>query len=402
MAIYHCSIKNISRGKGKSAVAAAAYRAGAALTDAETGIKHNYTSKSEVAYSQIILPANAPTEYQNRETLWNAVQKAETQSNARLAREWEVALPHELTIDQGKELTAKYAQSLADEGMCIDYSIHWKDGNHHAHIMGTTRPIGKDGKWAAKERKSYKLDAEGKKIPVIDPKTGRQKIGARGRKMWQRETVQANDWNRREKVEEWRKRWADYCNQYLTQEQQLDHRSYKRQGVDKTPTVHEGYAARQMEQQGNLSELCQLNRDIKIYNRLKRQLNKLRRIKGVMIDARLAKYRGAIIAAAGAAKPNHTGANQQNNIIGNQTRGSIPQNRDLEQLGLGAASSAEARSERDAERARRAEQARQRELEAERSAAARKQQQAEREAAARASKKAHGKGKAVTNDDYSL
>lgn len=268
MAIYHLSIKNISRGKGKTAIAAAAYRAGTILTDAETGIKHNYTQKSEVAYTEIILPKHAPEEYAKRETLWNEVQKIETQDRARLAREWEVALPNELDFDQAKTLIHDFAQSLVDEGMCVDLSIHWKNGNHHAHIMGTTRPIDKDGKWAPKERKGYKLDADGKKIPVIDPKTGRQKIGARGRKMWQRETVQANDWNRREKVEEWRKRWADCCNKYLDREQQLDHRSYERQGVTQLPTVHEGYAARLMEQRGTVSDLCQLNRSIVAYNHI--------------------------------------------------------------------------------------------------------------------------------------
>lgn len=268
MAIYHCSIKNISRGKGKTAIAAAAYRAGAILTDSETGIKHNYTRKSEVVHSEIILPEHAPAEYANREILWNSVQKVETQDRARLAREWEVALPNELDIDQAKTIIHDFAESLAAEGMCVDLSIHWKNGNHHAHIMGTTRPIGKDGKWASKERKEYKLDAKGNKIPVIDPKTGKQKIGARGRKMWQRETVQANDWNRREKVEEWRKRWADCCNKYLDREQQLDHRSYERQGITQLPTVHEGYAARLMEQRGTVSDLCQRNRDIKLYNQI--------------------------------------------------------------------------------------------------------------------------------------
>lgn len=268
MAIYHMSIKNISRAKGKTAIAAAAYRAGTILTDQETGITHSYTQKSEVVYSEIILPEHAPAEYANRETLWNEVQKIETQDRARLAREWEVALPNELDLDQAKTLIHNFAESLVAEGMCIDLAIHWKDGNHHAHIMGTTRPIGKDGKWAAKERKGYKLDAEGKKIPVIDPETGRQKIGARGRKLWQRETVQANDWNRREKVEEWRKRWADCCNKYLDREQQLDHRSYERQGITQLPTVHEGYAARLMEQHGTVSDLCQRNRDIRLYNHI--------------------------------------------------------------------------------------------------------------------------------------
>lgn len=268
MAIYHMSIKNISRAKGKTAIAAAAYRAGTILTDQETGITHSYTQKSEVVYSEIILPEHAPAEYANRETLWNEVQKIETQDRARLAREWEVALPNELDLDQAKTLIHNFAGSLVAEGMCIDLAIHWKDGNHHAHIMGTTRPIDKDGKWAPKERKGYKLDAEGNKIPVIDTKTGKQKIGARGRKMWQRETVQANDWNRREKVEEWRKRWADCCNKYLAREQQIDHRSYERQGVTQLPTVHEGYAARLMEQRGTVSDLCQRNRDIRLYNHI--------------------------------------------------------------------------------------------------------------------------------------
>lgn len=268
MAIYHCSIKNISRGKGKTAIAAAAYRAGAILTDSETGIKHNYTRKSEVVHSEIILPEHAPAEYANREILWNSVQKVETQDRARLTREWEVALPNELGIDQAKALIHDFAKSLVAEGMCVDVSIHWKDGNHHAHIMGTTRAITADGKWAPKERKAYKLDVNGDKIPVIDPKTGKQKIGARGRKMWQRETVVANNWNKREKVEEWRKRWADCCNVYLNREQQLDHRSYERQGITLLPTVHEGYTARKMESLGNVSDLCQLNRGIREYNEI--------------------------------------------------------------------------------------------------------------------------------------
>lgn len=266
MAIYHMSIKNISRGKGKTAIAAAAYRAGTILTDNETGITHNYAKKSEVIYTEIILPEHAPAEYATREILWNEVQKIETQDRARLAREWEVALPNELDLDQSKTIVQDFAKSLAAEGMCIDVAIHWKDGNHHAHILGTTRPIDKDGKWAPKERKGYKLDAEGNKIPVIDTKTGKQKIGARGRKMWQRETVQANNWNKREKIEEWRKRWADCCNKYLAREKQLDHRSYERQGLMQLPTVHEGYAARLMEQRGSASDRCRLNRDIRLYN----------------------------------------------------------------------------------------------------------------------------------------
>ncbi len=269
MAIYHCSVKNISRSGGKSAVASASYRAGEKLEDRETGLTHDYTNKSEVAYSEIFLCENAPSEYQDRENLWNAVEEVEKQSNARLAREWEVALPNELTLEQGKELVRGYAQSLADEGMCVDANIHWKDGNHHAHIMGTTRPIKENGEWGQKEKKAYKLDENGQKIPQIDPKTGEQKIGARGRKMWQRETVEANDWNRSEKVEEWRERWADHCNKALEQAQSIervDHRSFERQGIERIPTIHEGYVARDMEQKGQTAERCEINRDINAAN----------------------------------------------------------------------------------------------------------------------------------------
>lgn len=266
MAIYHCSVKNISRSGGKSAVASASYRAGEKLEDRETGLTHDYTNKKEVAYSEIILCENAPREYQDRETLWNAVEEVEKQSNARLAREWEVALPNELTLDQSKELVRGFAQSLADEGMCVDVNIHWKDGNHHAHIMGTTRPIKENGEWGQKEKKAYKLDENGQKIPQIDPKTGEQKIGARGRKMWERETVEANDWNRTEKVEEWRERWAEHCNRYLKKEQQIDHRSFERQGIERIPTIHEGHVARELEQKGQTSERCEMNRDIMAAN----------------------------------------------------------------------------------------------------------------------------------------
>lgn len=273
MAIYHCSIKNISRSSGRSAVASSAYRAGEKLEDRETGLTHDYTNKKEVAYSEIILCENAPREYADRETLWNAVEEIEKQSNARLAREWEVALPNELTFEQGRELVKEFVQSLADEGMCVDMAIHWKDGNHHAHIMGTTRPIKENGEWGQKEKKAYKLDENGQKIPQIDPTTGKQKVRVRKgkgeEKLWERETVEVNDWNRTEKVEEWRERWADQCNKALEKAQSLervDHRSFERQGIERIPTIHEGYVARQMEQKGQSAERCEINRDINAAN----------------------------------------------------------------------------------------------------------------------------------------
>ena len=267
MAIYHCSIKNIGRSDGRSAVACSAYRAAQKLRDKETGLLYDFTRKSEVIYSKIFLCKNAPAEYADRETLWNEVQKIEKNKNARLAREWELALPNELTVEQSKKLVCDFSKILVEEGMCVDVNIHWKDNNHHAHIMGTTRQIKENGKWGQKEKKIYKLDKDGQKIAVLDA-DGKQKIGANGRKLWQRETVETNDWNKSEKVEEWRKRWAECCNQYLAPQNQVDHRSYERQGIDYIPTIHEGYAARLIEKRGGIAERCEINREIVEKNNL--------------------------------------------------------------------------------------------------------------------------------------
>lgn len=271
MAIYHCSIKNISRGSGKSAVASASYRAGEKLEDLETGLIHDYTRKKEIAYSEIFLCKNAPKEYQDRGTLWNAVEQIEKQSKARLAREWEVALPNELTLEQSKELVKGFAQSLVDEGMCVDVNIHWKEGNHHAHIMGTVRAINEKGQWAPKTKKVYCRDVYGEKIPLIDKKTGLQKVDKQNRKQWKCYKDDYTDWNKREKVEEWRSRWAEHCNIALEKAQsvdRVDHRSYAAQGKEILPTIHEGYIARKIEANGGISERCEINREIRGKNYL--------------------------------------------------------------------------------------------------------------------------------------
>lgn len=264
MAIYHCSVKNISRSSGRSAVACAAYRSGEELEDLETGITHDYRKKTGIAFTEIFLCKNAPEKFQNREELWNEVEKIEKAADARLAREIEVAIPRELSLEEMKNLVAGYAKMLTEEGMCVDAAIHLKVGNPHAHLMCTTRKIKADGTWDQKEKKVYALDESGNKIPVIDPETGEQKIGARGRRIWKRVTVAANDLNAKENVEKWRKMWSEHCNAYLEPEQQIDHRSYERQGKkDMIPTIHEGYAAREMEKRGQLAERCEMNRDIK-------------------------------------------------------------------------------------------------------------------------------------------
>lgn len=283
MAIYHCSIKIIGRSSGRSAVGSSAYRAGEKLEDKETGMTHNYLLKGEreVKYSEVMLPNHAPKEYQNREVLWNEVQKVEKQKNAQLAREIEVGLPRELSREQQIQCVRDYVQNnFVKEGMCADFGIHDKGyGNPHAHIMLTTRGIKENGKWDTKKRSTYKLDENGQKIPAIDKETGQQKFRDRGAKgiefVWERETIPTNNWNDRNRAEEWRKAWAEECNKYLSKEQKIDHRSYKRQGIDQVPTIHEGYVARKMEKEGEVSDRCEINRQIKEYNALQKTVAKL-------------------------------------------------------------------------------------------------------------------------------
>lgn len=271
MAIYHCSIKNIGRSSGRSAVASAAYRAGEKLTEHETGTVTDYTRKSGVIHNEIMLPDHAPSEYKDRETLWNAVHTKEKNRDARLAREVEVALSIELTHEKQLHVLRSYVKSnFVDEGMCADFAINDKgDGNPHAHILLTTRPIKENGQWGAKEKKAYALDEHGERIPVMDKKTGKQKIEKKtGRKVWKRETVEANDWNRTEKIELWREAWAKECNLFLDQDNQIDHRSYERQGSEKIPTIHEGYASKQIKERGGTSDRAEKNREIRENNRL--------------------------------------------------------------------------------------------------------------------------------------
>ena len=165
MAIYHLSVKIGGRAKGQSAIAASAYRASDKLKDQETGLIADYTRKSGVAYSEIALCENAPAEYANRETLWNAVHKIEKAKDARLWREIEVALPKELSRTEQIETVRDFVKYLTEKGMCADWALHDKgDGNPHAHIMLTTRSIEPSGKWAAKSRKVYDLDENGQRI----------------------------------------------------------------------------------------------------------------------------------------------------------------------------------------------------------------------------------------------
>ena len=264
MAIYHCSIKIISRGKGKSAVAAAAYRSGEKIKNEYDGIIHDYTRKGGIAHTGILLPNHAPREYFDRAVLWNAVEKIEKNKNSQLSREIELALPVELSAGQNISLVREYcSKHFVSAGMCADICIHDKqDGNPHAHIMLTMRPMEQDGSWGAKSKKEYILDEKGERI--------RLKSGA-----FKTRKVNVVDWNDQTKAEIWRGGWADIVNQYLAQQdiaERVDHRSYERQGIDQIPTVHMGVAAFQMERRGIVTERGNLNREIEVTNQRLRQL----------------------------------------------------------------------------------------------------------------------------------
>ena len=260
MAIYHCSIKIISRGKGKSAVAAAAYRSGEKLINNYDGITHDYTRKSGIAHTEILLPSHAPPDFQNRSVLWNSAEKIEKSKNSQLAREIELAIPKELPPEQQIRLVREYVKdNFVSVGMCADIAIHdKKDGNPHAHIMLTMRPLNENGEWGAKSKKEYITDKNCERIKLKNGNFKTKKV----------DTV---DWNEQSKAELWRSKWAELANKYLEQNSiadRIDHRSFERQGTEQIPTVHLGVAASQMERKGITTERGDINREIKAHNRI--------------------------------------------------------------------------------------------------------------------------------------
>ena len=267
IAIYHCSIKIVSRGKGKSAVAAAAYRSGEKLTNEWDGLTHDYTKKGGVVHSEILLPAHAPPAFSDRSTLWNSVELSEKSNNAQLAREVEIALPVELSREEQTRLVREYCSSqFVSKGMIADFNLHdTGGGNPHAHILLTMRPMDEKGAWLPKSKKEYVLDENGERIRLP---SGRYKT----------RKVDLVDWNNRENAEVWRRAWADLANEFLAQNnrpERIDHRSYERQGIDQLPTVHVGVSATQMEKKGIVTERGELNRNIKAANRILREIRRL-------------------------------------------------------------------------------------------------------------------------------
>ena len=264
IAIYHWNIGIVSRGKGKSAVAAAAYRSGEKLTNEWDGMTHDYTRKGGVVHTEIMLPPHAPPSFADRSTLWNSVELYEKAGNAQLAREIDAALPIELSREEQIRLVQEYCSSqFVSRGMCVDYAIHDTDkGNPHCHIMLTMRPFDERGAWTAKSKKEYDLDENGERIRLPSGRYKTHKIDLTG-------------WNDKDNTFLWRRAWADYTNDFLERNgspERIDHRSNAERGIDEIPTVHMGVAACQMEKKGIATEKGELNRSIQKTNRLIREI----------------------------------------------------------------------------------------------------------------------------------
>ena len=309
MAIYHLEAKMVSRGAGRSAVAASAYLSCSRMLNDYDGVQHDYTRKQGLAWQAVFLPPMAPPEWQDREKLWNAVEEAEKTKDSRLAREFVAALPIELSRQQQIELLQDFIrEQFVDEGMCADVAIHDTDGhNPHAHILLTVRPLDEHGTWQYKTEKEYLCvkdgeergftaaefkasQAEGweKQYPY---KVGKKKVymapsaaqthgyvrmdkHPKSTRYGRQNPISAR-WNSEEQLLVWREAWATAANRCLElagHDSHIDHRSHAERGLEERPTIHEGVAAQALERRGIISDRCELNRQIKADNALLREL----------------------------------------------------------------------------------------------------------------------------------
>ena len=309
MAIYHMQAKVVSRGSGRSAVAASAYMSCSRMYNDYDGIQHDYTRKQGLIYQEVMLPPMAPLEWNDREQLWNAVEETEKTKDSRLAREFVVALPVELDKDSNISLLQDFIKkNFVDMGMCADFAIHDTDGhNPHAHILLTVRPLNENGTWQYKTEKEYLCikDGEEKGFTASEFKTAqkqgwekqyRYKVGKKKEYLtssaaqekgyeridkhpkssrYGRQNPISEQWNSDEQLCIWRANWADAVNKMLARNQinaTIDHRSFADQGITEQPTIHEGYIAQNMEKKGMIADRCEINRRVRADNRILREL----------------------------------------------------------------------------------------------------------------------------------
>ena len=251
-------------------MAAAAYRAGEKLHSKYYGEDSDYTRKGGVICSEILLPSHAPPEYADRETLWNAVEKAERGKKAQLAYSFDIALQNEFSMQENIALARQFLlENFVSRGMVVDFSVHSPDkedggiSNPHFHVMCPIRPIESDGSWGNKQRREYVLDEHGERV-LDEAGNGNYVFNA----------VSTTDWGKPETLETWRQGWAETCNAKFAEKGldcRIDHRSYERQGIEQIPTIHEGPSVRAIEAKGIRTDKGDLNRWIRKTNAMLRE-----------------------------------------------------------------------------------------------------------------------------------
>lgn len=228
----HLSFQNISSGNGRSAIASASYRSGEKLFS-EKEDRNYFYSRDIKPETFILVPNNAPEWARDRERLWNEVEAVENKANSRYAKEFNVALPIELSDDEQRELLTKYVQeNFVESGMVADVAIHRDHkGNPHAHVMLTNRPFNPDGTWGVKSKKEYILDENGNKMYTGTSRYPKSK------------KVLTTDWDKKEKINEWRANWAKSVNRVLEEKNlpdRISEKTLEEQGIKEEPTKHEG------------------------------------------------------------------------------------------------------------------------------------------------------------------
>ena len=258
---------------GHSAVEQSSYISRTSMYCEYDGQTYYPKYSEDLVHSEVMLPANAPAEYQDPKVLWNSVENAEKGASAQLARTYKVSLPNEWSYELATEVMRDYIKrNFVDEGMCAQFAIHDSENkdtgqrNLHCHILLTLRSIDEQGEWMAKQRKEYLTDENGERIPIIDKKTGQQKVDKQNRKQWKCKTISTNDWSSKENAKKWRKDLADTVNAVNERmgmtENFWEHRTFKEQGLDIEPQIHLGAKASAMERAGIQTIRGNINRKI--------------------------------------------------------------------------------------------------------------------------------------------
>ena len=286
----HTHVDIVSRSKGASVIAKAAYNARDKLQDEYYGKTHDYSKKEDLVFSKIFLPEHIPKEFSNREYLWNEVEKIEKSKNSQLARNLLFELPRELNEQNRIKLISEFIEeNFTSKGMIADCSIHNPPASDHeeqphAHILLTLREMDREGKWKPKCRKEYILDENGEKIKL---KSGNYKS----------KKVNLNDWNEPDKAKEWRENFSKKANEYLARNninKRIDPRTFEEQGREELPQIHLGTSSYQMEKKGIQTERGNQNRKIIALNlefrKLKEELSKLTSWIGSLIGILQVKY----------------------------------------------------------------------------------------------------------------